>query len=92
VSLGLSTALSSKKNKAHGRRYACGAGASDASTSGGNAETEAATAILLEKHAKLRLAVAADHFNRDYKKGFQFLQVPFVTSAGCCYSGMECQP
>lgn len=30
---------------------------------------------LLEKHAKTRLAVAADHFNRDYKKGFQFLQV-----------------
>ena len=30
---------------------------------------------LLERHAKTRLAVAADHFNRDYKKGFQFLQV-----------------
>ena len=29
----------------------------------------------VEKHAKSRLAVAADHFNRDYKKGFQFLQV-----------------
>ncbi|KAK9828895.1 hypothetical protein WJX72_002652 [[Myrmecia] bisecta] len=29
---------------------------------------------LLEKHLKSRLAVAADHFNRDYKKGFQFLQ------------------
>ena len=34
-----------------------------------------ATVALLEKHAKTRLAVAADHFNRDYKKGFQFLQV-----------------
>lgn len=64
-----------QKNKAHGQRYACGAGAGDASTSGSNGETEAATAILLEKHAKLRLAVAADHFNRDYKKGFQFLRV-----------------
>ena len=29
----------------------------------------------VEKHVKNRLAVAADHFNRDYKKGFQFLQV-----------------
>ncbi|DBA68573.1 TPA: hypothetical protein ACH3X2_013515 [Trebouxia sp. C0005] len=28
----------------------------------------------VEKHVKSRLAVAADHFNRDYKKGFQFLQ------------------
>ena len=35
-----------------------------------------ANVALLEKHAKTRLAVAADHFNRDYKKGFQFLQVP----------------
>ena len=34
-----------------------------------------AAVALLEKHAKTRLAVAADHFNRDYKKGFQFLQV-----------------
>ena len=39
-----------------------------------------ATVALLEKHAKTRLAVAADHFNRDYKKGFQFLQV----WQGCC--------
>ena len=29
----------------------------------------------LEKLVKNKLAVAADHFNRDYKKGFQFLQV-----------------
>ena len=29
----------------------------------------------VEKHVKSRLAVAAAHFNRDYKKGFQFLQV-----------------
>ncbi|KAL0041048.1 hypothetical protein WJX77_003321 [Trebouxia sp. C0004] len=28
----------------------------------------------VEKHVKSRLGVAADHFNRDYKKGFQFLQ------------------
>ena len=30
---------------------------------------------LLEKWVKNRLAAAAEHFNRDYKKGFQFLQV-----------------
>lgn len=34
--------------------------------------TEAAR---VEKYLKSRLAVAADHFNRDYKKGFQFLVV-----------------
>ena len=32
----------------------------------------------VEKHVKSRLAVAADHFNRDYKKGFQFLQVSLL--------------
>lgn len=37
----------------------------------------------VEKHVKSRLAVAADHFNRDYKKGFQFLQVsnPFFSAS-----------
>lgn len=30
---------------------------------------------LVEKHLKTKLAVAADHFNRDYRKGFQYLQV-----------------
>ena len=39
-----------------------------------------AAVALLEKHAKTRLAVAADHFNRDYKKGFQFLQVQQATT------------
>lgn len=29
----------------------------------------------LEKHLKGRLAAAAEHFNRDFKKGFQYLQV-----------------
>ena len=47
----------------------------------------------LEKHVKNKLAVAADHFNRDYKKGFQFLQVnaPCLSqlrdkkhAQGCC--------
>ena len=41
----------------------------------GAAGRSVAAVALLEKHAKTRLAVAADHFNRDYKKGFQFLQV-----------------
>lgn len=36
----------------------------------------------LEKYVKGRLAVAADHFNRDYKKGFQFLQVPASSRKG----------
>lgn len=35
----------------------------------------AAETALLEKHLKTKLAVAADHFNRDYRKGFQYLQV-----------------
>lgn len=28
-----------------------------------------------EKHLKLKVALAVDHFNKDHKKGFQFLQV-----------------
>ena len=28
-----------------------------------------------EKHLKLKVALALDHFNKDYKKGFAFLQV-----------------
>lgn len=51
------------------------AGVDEASTSGSRGEADTAAAMLLEKHAKSRLAVAADHFNLDYKKGFQFLQV-----------------
>ena len=51
-----------------------GAGVGEASTSGSRGKCSVAAAVLLEKHAKNRLAVAADHFNRDYKKGFQFLQ------------------
>jgi hypothetical protein len=31
---------------------------------------------LLEKILKNKLALAAEHFNRDYKKCFQYLQVP----------------
>lgn len=30
---------------------------------------------VLEKLLKTRLAAAAEHFNRDYKKGFLYLQV-----------------
>ena len=41
---------------------------------------------LLEKWVKGRLAIAADHFNRDYKKGIQFLQVNtmFITPLSVC--------
>ena len=35
----------------------------------------AAEMARLEKHLKGRLAAAAEHFNRDHKKGFQYLQV-----------------
>ena len=52
--------------------HCTGADSGEASTS------DQCRTILLEKHAKSRLAVAADHFNRDYKKGFQFLQVCLV--------------
>ena len=54
---------------------------------------ELAETARLEKHVKNKLAVAADHFNRDYKKGFQFLQVKAPCSSqlrdnrhaqGCC--------
>lgn len=46
----------------------------------------AADAALAEKAAKARLALAADHFNRDYKKGFQFLQVrPLQLRASTCH-------
>lgn len=34
-----------------------------------------AAAARYEKYVKGKLSVAADHFNRDYKKGFQYLQV-----------------
>jgi hypothetical protein len=36
-----------------------------------------------EKYIKGRLQVAADHFNRDYKKGFQFLQAR-IPARGTC--------
>ena len=36
---------------------------------------------ILEKLVKNRLAVAAEHFNRDYKKGFQYLQVGLLSLA-----------
>ena len=44
------------------------------------------TAARHEKFVKGKLSVAADHFNRDYKKGFQYLQVlprprPFALSS-----------
>lgn len=39
---------------------------------------------ILEKLLKNRLAIAAEHFNRDYKKGFLYLQArPESCSHGC---------
>jgi len=50
-----------------------GSGADGGSAGGASEMTVAARH---EKHVKGKLSVAADHFNRDYKKGFQYLQVP----------------
>lgn len=37
-------------------------------------EEETVTFVRMEKALKKRITVAVDHFNRDYKKGFQYLQ------------------
>ena len=50
-----------------------GGSAHDGGAEGASALTVAARH---EKYVKGKLSVAADHFNRDYKKGFQYLQVP----------------
>lgn len=51
-----------------------------------SAELTALKAGVLEKHLKVQVALAADHFNKDYKKGLQFLQnaklLPRVKPAG----------
>ena len=41
----------------------------------GQGEVGPAEQARLEKFLKGRLAAAAEHFNRDQKKGFQYLQV-----------------
>ena len=51
-------------------------GSAAAGPAGAGAEGSALTvAARHEKYVKGKLSVAADHFNRDYKKGFQYLQV-----------------
>ncbi len=46
---------------------------------GPSSSTEvAARGAFVERRAKAKLALAAEHFNRDYKKGFQYLQVDCV--------------
>lgn len=40
--------------------------------------TAPAQTAMFEKGVKTKALLAVDHFNKDYKKGFQFLQV------GCC--------
>jgi hypothetical protein len=55
-----------------GRLPAPMAGPADGAAGGASALT---TAARHEKYVKGKLSVAADHFNRDYKKGFQYLEV-----------------
>lgn len=50
------------------------AGSENQATETGSTEV-AARGAFVERRAKAKLALAAEHFNRDYKKGFQFLQV-----------------
>lgn len=45
------------------------------SSGGGGGDSALALTARAEKQVKQRLTVAADHFNRDYRKGFQYLQV-----------------
>lgn len=49
--------------------------AADGGTSPDAADSALALTARVEKQVKQRLTVAADHFNRDYRKGFQYLQV-----------------
>lgn len=53
---------------------AAGAGSENQTSETGSTEV-AARGAFVERRAKAKLALAAEHFNRDYKKGFQYLQV-----------------
>lgn len=46
----------------------------------GHAAGIAAQTAAFEKGLKQRIMLAVDHFNKDYKKGFQFLQVSVLSS------------
>lgn len=48
----------------------------------GDSDASPAELARVEKFMKGRLAAAAEHFNRDSKKGFQFLQVTLIGRAG----------
>jgi hypothetical protein len=50
------------------------------------AAATAAEVAAFEKGLKQRLMLAVDHFNKDYKKGFQFLQ---VRCSLCCAGGFK---
>lgn len=57
------------------------------------ADNELAVSARMEKQVKQRLTVAADHFNRDYRKGFQYCQVPdAVWSGRPCILAACCLP
>jgi len=58
---------------------------------GGSADGDGGASALTvaarhEKHVKGKLSVAADHFNRDYKKGFQYLQVRLGSRLANCFA------
>ncbi len=64
------------RSQSRGALSASVSGASLASASGAGVSVEAAARVAaFEKGLKLRCALAVEHFNKDYKKGFQFLQV-----------------
>ena len=66
---------------ASGRPAPQGVGAdapNGAEQASGGADSELAVSARMEKQVKQRLTVAADHFNRDYRKGFQYCQVHTV--------------
>lgn len=54
---------------------------------GSGVEASPAEVARVEKFLKGRLAAAAEHFNRDQKKGFQYLQA----RCACCAWGACCQ-
>ena len=54
---------------------ACTGSGSDVQMTESSSTEVAARGAFVERRAKAKLALAAEHFNRDYKKGFQYLQV-----------------
>lgn len=55
----------------------------------GAAAAAAAELAAFEKGLKQRVMLAVDHFNKDYKKGFQFLQVSCPASTCQCSQSLK---